>query len=201
MHDIEFLVFLFCGFVNKGLHNGVPRLPPHSGMSPGRQYMPPYHGTPTGMRPMTGGYPNTPPNSMLPGHLAGTPQGGMSPYSLTPHPPGQGGGAVPPNMCYSISPPSLSASGLSALQEMLRRPFNSPSPGATVSVTTAEFYPTVETGRVLAQPIRKVKTERNCPVEIVYVKSDLINHCFIDFKFKMKVKKECEITGFRILWN
>nr|XP_034305706.1 protein polybromo-1 isoform X10 [Crassostrea gigas] len=140
------------GHMVQGLHNGVPRLTPHSGMSPGRQYMPPYHGTPTGMRPMTGGYPNTPPNSMLPGHLAGTPQGGMSPYSLTPHPPGQGGGAVPPNMCYSISPPSLSASGLSALQEMLRRPFNSPSPGATVSVTTAEFYPTVETGQQMAPP-------------------------------------------------
>lgn len=144
-----FFLFIFVALLTKGLHNGSPRLPPHSGMSPGRPYMPPYHppGTPTGMRPMTGGY--APPTSMLPGHHGGAPQGSMSPYSLTPRPPAQGGGAVPPNMCYSISPPSsLSASGLSALQEMLRRPFNSPSPGVPVSASTAEFHPTLETGRV-----------------------------------------------------
>nr|XP_022295788.1 protein polybromo-1-like isoform X7 [Crassostrea virginica] len=141
------------GHLVQGLHNGSPRLPPHSGMSPGRPYMPPYHppGTPTGMRPMTGGY--APPTSMLPGHHGGAPQGSMSPYSLTPRPPAQGGGAVPPNMCYSISPPSsLSASGLSALQEMLRRPFNSPSPGVPVSASTAEFHPTLETGQQMAPP-------------------------------------------------
>uniref|UniRef100_A0A8W8M5L2 HMG box domain-containing protein n=1 Tax=Magallana gigas TaxID=29159 RepID=A0A8W8M5L2_MAGGI len=89
------------GHMVQGLHNGVPRLTPHSGMSPGRQYMPPYHGTPTGMRPMTGGYPNTPPNSMLPGHLAGTPQGGqqMAPPPPPPPPP------RPPSPMFVSVPP------------------------------------------------------------------------------------------------
>ncbi|XP_062616162.1 protein polybromo-1-like [Saccostrea cucullata] len=139
----------------QGLPSGAPRLPHHAGMSPGRPYMPPYHGgvTPAGMRPMAGGYPPTPPTSMLPGHV--TPQGSMSPYNMTPRPPNLGGGAAPPNMCrYSNSPPSLlSASGLSALQEMLRRPFNSASPGATVSTPPSlEFYPPIEAGQQMAPP-------------------------------------------------
>lgn len=140
--------------ITKGLHNGTPRLSTHSGMSPGRQYMPPYHGggTPTGMRVMTGGYPSTPQSSM-PGQHMGTPQGSIPPYSVTPRPPTQGGGVVHPNMCYSNSPSSLSASGLSALQEMLRRPFNSASPGVPVTAPTSlEFYPPVETGRALLLP-------------------------------------------------
>ncbi|XP_048738876.1 LOW QUALITY PROTEIN: protein polybromo-1-like [Ostrea edulis] len=142
------------GHAIQGLHNGTPRLSTHSGMSPGRQYMPPYHGggTPTGMRAMTGGYPSTPQSSM-PGQHMGTPQGSIPPYSVTPRPPTQGGGVVHPNMCYSNSPSSLSASGLSALQEMLRRPFNSASPGVPVTAPTSlEFYPPVETGQQMAPP-------------------------------------------------
>ncbi|XP_078341269.1 protein polybromo-1-like isoform X6 [Crassostrea virginica] len=88
------------GHLVQGLHNGSPRLPPHSGMSPGRPYMPPYHppGTPTGMRPMTGGY--APPTSMLPGHHGGAPQGQqMAPPPQPPPPP------RPPSPMFVSVPP------------------------------------------------------------------------------------------------
>lgn len=150
---------------------------------------------------MTGGYFNISLNSMLFGYLAGIFQGGMFFYSLIFYFFGQGGGVVFFNMCYSILFFFFFVFGLLVLQEMFRRLFNFSLSGVIVSVITVEFYFIVEIGRVLVQLIRKVKIERNCLVEIVYVKFDLINYCFIDFKFKMKVKKECEIIGFRIFWN
>lgn len=198
---LSFLVFLFCGFVNKGLYNGVFRFILYSGMSSGRQYMFLYYGIFIGMRSMIGGYFNISLNSMLFGYLAGIFQGGMFFYSLIFYFFGQGGGVVFFNMCYSILFFFFFVFGLLVLQEMFRRLFNFSSSGVIVSVITVEFYFIVEIGRVLVQLIRKVKIERNCLVEIVYVKFDLINYCFIDFKFKMKVKKECEIIGFRIFWN